>query len=294
MNTDAMLTAKLMLAITQENLGPSYADAERHLVDSLQQASSRVVDLNERATQQRANAALVANFVGLLPKSGVAENAGIYSYTSDRYTLDGHLQTDDERHIPGLISSTVWFSTYVERSGVCVPYYVLGVNSGSGSLLLGKPSHAGIIEGPPALEDKSQRAKGAEAWSHRINDRLQAMPLVVAHLAKDGGMMARRRAKKVIALADSFYSTVSPELIQSAYDPDTKDLKLTPYTKTSFMLPELPESRLEKVEYLSDDQILSFNVIPTINLMAMRFGVSTLLQGYYEPRADLTKPTPTK
>jgi hypothetical protein len=271
-------------------LGPSYADAEQRLVDSLELASSRVVDLNERALQQRANAALVANFVGLLPKSGVAEQ--LHGYRNN--TLNGHLQTKDERHIPALISSTVWLSTKTEHTSVLMPYYVVGVNSFTGSLLLGKPLSAPPVPSEPNMSRVDAAGlKSTDAL--KVVDELNAMPLVMVHLGKEGGRMARRRTQKVIASADRFYAEVSPEPVRSIYDPKSEDLKLTPYTKTSFILPEsTTPSRLLKVEYLSDKRMMKYNVVPTMNLMAMRFGVSAALQALYEPTVDLVKPTPSK
>jgi hypothetical protein len=289
MDLEANRNAGLMLSITRKVLGQNYADAEQHLVDSLELASSRVVDLNERANQERANAALIANFVGLLPRSGVTEQW--HDFRNN--TVVGHLQTDDERHIPGLMSSAVWISTATDQTRVLMPYYVVGVNSDAGSLLLGKPLHTESkmlgSDGPVG-----DRGELTTTYANRINNKLNAMPLVIAQLGREGGRLARGRAKKVVTLADNFHSEVSPDLVRSIYDPKTEDLKLVPDTKNCMVLPARPLNSLSNVEYLSDEQILKYNVITTLNLMAMRFGVSTLLQGLYEPMLDLTKPTPIK
>jgi hypothetical protein len=175
-----------------------------------------------------------------------------------------------------------------------MPYYVVGMNSFTGSLLLGKPLSAPPIPSEPNLSRVD--AAGLKSFDAlKVIDELNAMPLLMVHLGKEGGRMARRRTQKVIASADRFYAEVSPEPVRSIYDPKSEDLKLTPYTKTSFILPEsTTPSRLLKVEYLSDKRMMKYNVVPTMNLMAMRFGVSAALQALYEPTVDLVKPTPSK
>lgn len=287
MNNESRETASAMLEITAQGCLELRRTANEFLVGELAVHAATPEDLERTTEQEIANRCMLASFRRFLPLSAETLDHGTHTFQADIVTKDPTL-------VRPIQASTVWLTGKLPRHGLdrllptvryALPYYVFGVNNSDGSLLLFKP---------PTDNGKVKNITPDHTESlelHDIAHRLAGLDIVRTGPVAQTKLGQNKSLRRTVAQFDVAHKSLTPATAKGMYDRQDKLFHVGNDHDTR-TLNTVDLLATDKVQYVSEEDIVAYNIVTTLNELSVRFDLTDKLKHLYRT-ADHIAERPT-